>query len=150
MFRIFTYIYLGVSAFVAVFSMVYEHFGKGVRSNAMVYAFLYPLILGAVICLFFSLLPQAKRLSYGRSKAEEKLNAPGAVVRMGANLYHSGVATLTMGSIMYGVIEIFGTTDHLTTYYYIVGIGLCVVGFLATLTAYLMIPSGEMPENRKN
>ena len=39
-----SFIYLGISAFVFIFSQVYEHFSHGVYSGFMIYAFLIPFV----------------------------------------------------------------------------------------------------------
>lgn len=45
----------------------------------------------------------------------------------GCRLHHAGVATLTLGSVMEGVLAIYGTTNQLTCWYWIAG-GLLLVG----------------------
>ena len=60
---------------------------------------------------------------------------------MGINLFCSGVATLTMGSIATGVVEIFGTTNRLLKYYIIVGGILLIIGAITGSIAYLMVLS---------
>ena len=55
---------------------------------------------------------------------------------MGINLFCSGVATLTMGSIATGVVEIFGTTNRLLKYYIIVGGILLIIGAITGSIAY--------------
>lgn len=50
---------------------------------------------------------------------------PGRIAR---NLYRSGIATLTIGCIMQGVLEIYGTTNKLICVYWIVGIVFVFVG----------------------
>ena len=54
--------------------------------------------------------------------------------RISENLYNAGVGTLTVGSIIKGVLIIYGTTNALSKIYFIVGIGMVVLG----ITAYLM------------
>lgn len=82
----------------------------------MIYAFGFPLVLG--VLPYFSLaLFKAKKF-------------PSAVAR---NLYNSGVATLTVGSIINGVLEIYGTTSYLTVYYTAAGIPLLIIGILIFL-----------------
>lgn len=95
--------YLLISVFCAVFGAVYERFSHEVYSYYMLYAFLFPLILGAVVFLSFALF--GKRM-------------PGMAARW---FYHAGVATWTVGSFMEGVLEIYGTTNRLVLGYWIVG-----------------------------
>lgn len=106
-------IYLLVSLFCALFGAVYEGFSHGVYSLWMIYAFMFPLAGGA--------LPFLLMLVRGGRRY------PGVA---GRNLYHSGVATLTVGSIVQGVLDIYGTTNRLTRAYGYVGIPLLIVGIV--------------------
>lgn len=105
--------YLLVSLLCALFGAVYERFSHGVYSFYMIYAFAFPLAGGALPFLAISLF----RKRY-----------PGAVAR---NLYHSGIATLTVGSIVQGILDIYGTTNRLTGLYWIVGVILVVSGIVS-------------------
>ena len=40
---------------------------------------------------------------------------------LAGKLYHSGIAALTVGSIVRGVLDIYGTTNALADYYWIIG-----------------------------
>ncbi len=104
-------VYLSVSIFCALFGAIYEVFSHGVYSFYMIYAFAYPLVGGA---LAFLILFFVKTTRYPNNLA--------------CNLYHSGVATLTVGSIVQGVLEIYGTTNVLTDFYKIIGIPMVVAG----------------------
>lgn len=53
------------------------------------------------------------------------------------NLYHSGIATLTVGSIVQGVLEIYGTTNALAGYYWIAGGALLLAGIAAYLVQHI-------------
>lgn len=98
--------YLLATIGVALFGGVYEQFSHGVWSFWMVYAFAFPLLLGA---LPFSVLALRKRPLPPRHSRQ---------------LHHAGVATLTVGSVMQGVLDIYGTTNRLTVVYWVVGIAL--------------------------
>ena len=111
-------VFLGVTVFVGIFSAVYEHYGHGVMSNAMIYAFLYPLILGVLPTVIMAYVRKLRKVVYAGE------------IRAGANLLYSGAATLTVGSLVSGVVKIFGTTYHLLKYYYYAGIVLAFVGGL--------------------
>ena len=102
------FIYLLVSAFCALFGGVYEHYSHGVFSASMIYAFAYPLAGGAIPFLALELL--------SHRPGDEQV------------LYHCGIATLTLGSLIRGVLEIYGTANHLTVLFsyagwLLVGIG---------------------------
>ncbi len=102
--------YLAATIATAVFGAVYEVFGRGVWSFYMVYAFAIPLVLGVLPHLLLSGKPE------------------GALSR---NLWASGVATLTVGCLFRGALEIFGTTNRLTVVYPVAGGILLLAGFLA-------------------
>ncbi len=89
--------------FCALFGAVYEAFGHGVYSYGMLYAFAFPLALGVFPLYLIDVL----RAPY-----------PGKALR---NLWHAGIAALTVGSIVTGVLEIYGTTNPLTAVYWILG-----------------------------
>ena len=54
------FIYLGVSGFVLLFAIVYEQFSHEVISYYMIFAFLYPLLMGALVYLILFLAPFSK------------------------------------------------------------------------------------------
>ena len=109
-------VYLMISTFCALFGAIYEVYSHEVYSFYMIYAFAFPLVGGA---LSFLLLHIAGAAHY-----------PGVVSR---HLFHCGIATLTVGSIIQGVVEIYGTTNSLTAWYWRVGAVLIVAGSIAFL-----------------
>ena len=106
--------YLLATVGCAIFGAVYELFSHEVWSCFMICAFAFPLLLGAIP--FFLMQKRGKPF-------------PGRA----AELVHAGVAALTVGSILQGVLEIYGTSNPLTTTYWAVGSGLTVVGWLLIL-----------------
>lgn len=119
------FVYLLISIFCALFGAVYELYSHEVYSFYMIYAFAFPLVGGV---LPFSILQLVRVKCY-----------TGAVSR---NLYHSGIATLTVGSIIRGVLDIYGTTNMLSDYYWKIGIGLTLAG-IATCAVGWLIPKKE-------
>lgn len=105
-------IYLLISIFCILFGAVYEHFSHEVYSGFMLYAFVFPLVGGALV--FFGL-------------AFSRLPLPG---RVSCNLYHSGIAALTVGSLFQGVLEIYGTTNRLIWVYWSLGTGFLLLGII--------------------
>ena len=81
--------YALAAAVCAVFGLIYEHFGFGVWSHFMGFAFLIPLLLGALPALFM-----------------RKERSP-----VTAQLYGGFVLTLTLGSLVKGALDIYGTTN---------------------------------------
>ena len=114
------FVYLVLSILCALFGAVYESCSHGVFSFYMIYAFAYPLVLGALPYFI---------LAWRGVKA-----LPGVLAR---SFYHSGIATLTVGSLVKGVLEIYGTTNHLSGCYFPVGVALTAAGiviYLAQIT----------------
>ena len=103
--------YLTATVGCAVFGAVYELFSHEVYSGFMIYAFAFPLLLGVVP--FFLLQKRGKPF-------------PGRT----ADLVHAGVAALTVGSILQGVLEIYGTTNPLTAVHWAAGSALSAAGWL--------------------
>ena len=103
--------FLGATVSVAAFAAIYELFSHQVYSLFLIFAFLIPLFGGA---LPYSLL---MRCRHGR--------VPGTPARC---LYNSGLAALTAGSVFQGVLEIYGTTSHLSIVYWTVGFSLLTLG----------------------
>ena len=97
-------IYLIVSLFCALFGAVYELFSHEVYSYYMIYAFAFPLVGGTLLFLVFSVIGLEQYPHHFACK-----------------LYHSGIAALTVGSIVRGVLDIYGTTNALADYYWIIG-----------------------------
>lgn len=102
-------IYVGITAFTALFGAVYETFSHGVYTYYMLYAFAYPLALGVI--------PYIAIVLKGMENYSTQLSSV---------IYHSGVATLTVGSIIEGVLVIYGTTNDLTGVYPIIGDALLI------------------------
>ncbi len=102
-------VYLIVTALCAILGAVYELFSYEVYSYFMLYAFAFPLC-GAFLYLIYTLLPES--------------SLPGCFDRL---LGHAGIATLTIGSFMTGVLEIYGTTNLLVMTYWILG-GVLLLG----------------------
>jgi hypothetical protein len=102
---IITYLILSILAIVV--NKVYALFGHGVSSPAMTWMFLYPLIGGA---LFYSLI-------YGLANKIIKFT----LYRLFFNIFNSGIATLTFGSFLKGIMDIAGAGSTYLVFYYVVG-----------------------------
>ena len=105
--------YIAASLFCALFGAVYELFSHEVYSYSMIYAFAIPLAGGALPFLAIA-MGHLRRF-------------PGRISR---SLYHAAITTFTIGSIMKGVLEIYGTTSALLPVYWIAG-GLLIAGAVA-------------------
>ncbi len=104
---------LSATLFCALFGAIYEAFGHGVYSYGMLYAFAFPLVLGVTPLLLITML----RAPYPN--------------RFTRSVYHAGIATLTVGSLVTGALEIYGTTNPLTLVYWIAGGALAAIGTAA-------------------
>ena len=93
-------LYAAATVFVLTFGLVYEAFGFGVTSPFMHLAFLIPLLAGFLPCLVLFL-----------AKKHTPLTEAGSV------LYRLGIATLTVGSLFQGALDIYGTKTPLTAVY---------------------------------
>lgn len=107
------FIYLAISIFCAFFGAVYERFSHGVYSLFMIYAFAFPLVGGT--------LPALWAVVFGCK------HPPAPLPRM---LYHCGIATFTVGSIITAVLEIYGTSSPLTGWYWPVALLLIIASVL--------------------
>ena len=105
---------LWTAAAVAAFGGIYEHFSFGVWSGWMVYAF-FPFLLGGLWLL---------RLSRRQAPPGQLFLA----------LLEPGLFMLTLGSICWGVVEIYGTENRLLPVLPIVG-GLLTLSALGTRIA---------------
>ena len=110
--------------FCALFGAVYETFSHGVYAYGMLYAFAFPLALGVLPFYLIGIL---------------RAKVPGRFAR---NVYHAGIATLTVGSLVSGALEIYGTTNPLTLVYWAFGAALLLAGTGAYLIS-LFVRSEE-------
>lgn len=111
-----------VSLLCLLCSAVYEAFSHGVYSNYMLYAFAIPLVggtLAAFLLEFFT-----------------KQTMPG---KNAMALYNAGLSTLTVGSIMKGVLDLYGTTNRLVVIYLPVGLALIFLGVAAYIIGIVYI-----------
>lgn len=104
--------YLFLTLITALFGAVYELFGHGVYSFYMIYAFAVPLAGGVLPFLL--------------AAAGLIRKCPGPLSR---HFYRSGIVTLTLGCILQGVLEIYGTTNVLIRIYWIAGAVLLSIAF---------------------
>jgi len=109
--------YLAVAAFTAVFGIIYEHYSHEVESEYMSLAFLIPLAMGPVPALVLRLF--GPRFY------------PGTASR---SVYRWSVSVFTVGSLLKGVFDIYGTTSDFPFWYALAG---GVLGIIA-VAAYLI------------
>ncbi len=111
--------YLILAAAVLVGGLVYEHFSFGVLSVFMLGAWLIPLLCGCV--------PNGLW-------AHRVLPRPETGVR---RLLLAGIATWTVGSLLQGALEIYGTTNRLMAVYAAAGAALLAASAAAYVRGLL-------------
>lgn len=94
--------------------MVYERYSHEVYSPYMVFAVGFPLIGGLLVTELLGSLPKKYQPN-----------------RLAANLYNAGIATFTVGSLLQGALDIYGTANPMMIYYW-------SAGFLLTGAAILV------------
>lgn len=102
--------YLFTTLFCIALNYVYSLFGHGVSSPFMSYAFVFSLVLGVVGFILLGWLDLDNRVAF--------------------NLYNAGIATLTVGSILRGIIDIAGADTTYPVFYFFIGTVFVVVGGL--------------------
>lgn len=95
-----TIVYFLISIFLMVFGLIYEQFSHDVYSNYMIYAFAIPQVIGMLPSMLFS-FSIVKKLPN----------------RTSVNLHNAAIATITVYSIIRGILEIYGTTNSLINWY---------------------------------
>lgn len=111
--------YLILTVIAVAVAQIYGLFGHGVTSAAMSWMFLYPLLGGFLLYYILGKAPIAV-------KSVKKY-------RLFFNLYNSGIAALTAGSLLLGIFEIAGTSSPFTIIFYLVGGAMSLAGLIVLL-----------------
>ena len=116
--------YLLISIVLAAAGAIYEHFSFGVYSYFMIYAFAIPLIGGALPFMLKSMHrgKPARNKETAQNEAFSQIKASGSAAINAEWIWHMGIATLTVGSIVQGILAISGRPNSLTVIYLIAGI----------------------------
>lgn len=104
-------IYLMVTILCLIIIVIYYQFSHGVTSPFMSFLFLWPLMLGFIPTRIIE-------------KQLEK-RAPG---RLTLNIYNSGVAALTVSSLLKGIFDIAGNSSRYQIYLLIFGSIMFITG----------------------
>ncbi|HEP1794071.1 TPA: hypothetical protein VB881_000676 [Streptococcus suis] len=99
--------YLATTAFLFIFSRIYESLSYGEVSVFMHYMFCVTLIGGGLLLGLLTFKPNLSRLTF--------------------NLWNSGVATITAGSLLRGIINLSGRSTTLDQPYWFVGAGFLIL-----------------------
>lgn len=116
-------IYFLITIFLIIFDRVYSLFSHGVSSLSMNLMFLYPLLGGVVVYYILGYLSKNKKNS----------------MIISFNIYNSGIAILTVGSLLKGIMDIAGTSSQYIKYYFIIGVLVIitsVIGFIKNYISY--------------
>ena len=114
-----TIVYLLLSIFLFIFSRIYVSLSYGEVSFFMNTLPLVPLIGGGLLISLISLLPNFSRISY--------------------NLWNSGVAVLTAGFLLRGIVNLSGRSTTLDLPYWLIG-----AGFLGLTLASISLSSLQL------
>ncbi len=94
----------------AVFGMIYEIFSFGVFSFAMIYAFGF----FAAGMIFWRVVGKRRK----------------TVSSMASCFFNAGLATLTLGSVLKGVLDIYGSSNSLLIIFPVLGVADLILFFL--------------------
>ncbi|HFU4559879.1 TPA: hypothetical protein ACGPBH_001979 [Streptococcus suis] len=103
--------YLATTAFLFIFSRIYESLSYGEISIFMRYMFCVTLIGGALLLGMLTLKPNLSRMTF--------------------NLWNSGVATITAGFLLRGIINLSGRSTTLDQPYWFIGVGFLVLALIS-------------------
>lgn len=124
--------YLALSAAAIAVDNIYALFGHGVRSASMSSMFLYPLLGGALMYVLLGIVVPGI--------ASRKL------FRLGYNLYNSGIATLTTGSFLRGILDIAGTASEYTGIFMLAGLAFAVTGLVVLIAVAIRANAKSLPQ----
>ncbi|WJQ85266.1 hypothetical protein QSV38_08020 [Streptococcus parasuis] len=102
--------YLAIAAFLFIFSRIYESLSYGEVSVFMHYMFCATLVGGIVLLGLLQIKPNLSRMTY--------------------NLWNSGVATITAGCLLRGIINLSGRSTTLDQPYWYVGAGFLALSLI--------------------
>lgn len=111
------FIYIFLTVFAIVFDRIYAVFSHGVSSTSMNFMFLFPLVGGAIHYLVLGLF-------LGKFNYED--------FRFTFNIYNSGIAMVTVNSLLHGILEIAGTSSPYLSWFNIFGWSIILIGFFIT------------------
>lgn len=110
--------YIFITIFTVIFDRIYSTFSHGVSSISMNFMFLFPLIGGVIFYLLVVLF-------LGKFNYEN--------FRFIFNIYNSGIAIVTVRSLLNGILEIAGTSSPYLYLFNIFGWSFILIGIFLTL-----------------
>ena len=112
-----TIIWFGISVFCLIFYLIYNQFSHGVQSAYMTYLFAWSLVLGFPPCAALYIISRLRKSTIMISSISD-------------NAYCSGVAALTVSSLLRGIFEIAGTASIYQTWLTYAGLTLIIIGII--------------------
>ena len=125
--------YLAAAVVVAAAGQIYELFSHGVYSNYMIFAFMIPLAAGAVPNMIAAAVNKKRGPSGFYLDASDSGRAAPGIRFAASGLQLAAVATLTVGNLVKGALEIYGTTNRLEAVYWTAGAALAAAGLAVWL-----------------
>ena len=119
--------YLTASLIIAAAAAVYGLFSHGVYSYCITYAFMIPLLFGAM-----PHLTAAMKNASGKSGSGVKQFSPSKQAAAD-DIQLALIATLTTGSLLKGALDIYGTTSRLLIAYPVISILIIAAAPVLTL-----------------
>ncbi|HFI0250667.1 TPA: hypothetical protein ACGOU0_001727 [Streptococcus suis] len=107
--------YLAMAAFLFIFSRIYESLSYGEVSVFMHYMFCATLVGGILLLGLLQVKPNLSRITY--------------------NLWKSGIATITAGCLLRGIINLSGRSTTLDQPYWYVGAGFLALSLITLFTS---------------
>ena len=118
--------YLAASVIIAAAAAVYGLFSHGVYSYFMIYAFMIPLLGGALPHLYAAM---KNTDTYAESENE---TGPAKIIDA-KDTQLAIIATLTAGSLLKGVLDIYGTTNRLLILYPVMALLILAIALAAVM-----------------
>lgn len=123
--------YFALSAFLFIFSRIYESFSYGEVSFYMHYMFCVTLIGGAIVLGMMALKKNLSRISF--------------------NLWNSGVAVITAGFLLRGIINLSGRSTTLDKPCWYIGCAILLIALVSIpITAATSKKRQKQSQNKQN
>lgn len=130
-------IYLVASLVIAAAAAEYGLFSHGVYSYWMTYAFMVPLLLGAMPHLISALKSETRRADGSGGMNDDQPGKAGMIGKyFSGDIQLAVIAALTAGSLLKGALDIYGTTNRLLIAY-------PVIAVLTIIAAVILSKRGE-------
>ena len=110
-----------------IHGLVHAWYGVSNRSDYLTFGFAYPLVGGAAVYLLIG--------------AVRKAQVPGPLV---TGVYYSGIATLTVGSMLRGTLDVAGKSSTYLPVFVVAGTLMVTIGAVCHVAAQFRKPRGAL------